>query len=115
MRDNPSQEHHPRSAWTETAWGPRLHCDPVQEYQMLAHELHESFPGIDVQQLDRMIAREMALYGGYSAETIQHAMRQASCALAAGHVCDVDRYIARTVAEAMQPDPTDDLAFGWGV
>jgi hypothetical protein len=88
--------------------------DPIQEYCVLAHELQECFPDADLQQLDGMIAREMALYGGHSADVIAQAMCAASLHLTGSHVGDPQAYVKRTVDEAMQQASTDATALGWG-
>jgi hypothetical protein len=87
--------------------------DPIQEYRMLAYELQECFPDAAPRQLDCMIAREMALYGGYSADMITRAMGVASLHLASGNVGDPQAYVERTVDEAMQQALTDDTVLGW--
>jgi hypothetical protein len=81
---------------------------------VLAHELRERFPDAEPQQLDCMIAREMAFYGGYSIAVITQAMLAASLHLAGGHVGEAQAYVERTVDEAMQQEPTDDMILGWG-
>jgi hypothetical protein len=88
--------------------------DQIQEYRVLAHELQECFPDVEPQQLDGMIAREMALYGGHSVDVIAQAMHAASLHLAGGNVGDPEAYVKRTVDEAMQQASTDDPALGWG-
>jgi hypothetical protein len=88
--------------------------DPIQEYRVLAHELQECFPDAEPRRLDGMIAREMALYGGYSADVIARAMGAASLHLASGNVDDPQAYVERTVDEAMQQASTDDTVLGWG-
>jgi len=87
--------------------------DPVQEYRVLAHELQECFPDAEPRQLDCMIAREMALYGGYSVDVIAQTMCAASLHLAGGNVGDSQAYVERTVDEAMQQASTDDMVLGW--
>jgi hypothetical protein len=87
--------------------------DPIQEYRVLAHELQECFPDAELQQLDGMIAREMALYGGHSADVIAQAMCAASLHLAGDNVGDPQAYVKRTVDEAMQQPSTDDTVLGW--
>src|SRR4030095_3389385 len=77
-------------------WGPMVGLDPIQEYRVLAHELQECFPDAEPLQLDCMIAREMALYGGYSANVITQAMGAASLHLAGGNVGDPQAYVERT-------------------
>lgn len=115
MSDNISQERYPVSAPAHEPWGPLLGLNPVQEYGVLAHELQECFPDVQPQHLDRMIAREMALYGGHSPAVIIQAMLEASLHLAGGHVGNAQDYVARTVDEAMQQEPTADAVLGWGV
>ena len=114
MHDNSFQKRDPLSPRADEPWGPGS-LDPVQEYRALAHELQASFPDMETRHLDRMVAWEMAMYGGYSVETIQQAMGEASLHLAAGHVSDVHHYVTRTVDEAMQQGPSDDGVLGWGV
>src|SRR5215510_326246 len=94
-------------------WGPMAGLDPIQEYRVLAHELQECFPDAEPQHLDCMIAREMALYGGYSVDVITRAMRAASLHLARGNVGDPQAYVDRTVDEAMQQASSDDTVLGW--
>jgi hypothetical protein len=60
-----------------------------------------------------MIAREMALYGGYRVAVIAQAMGAASLHLASGSVDDPQAYVERTVAEAMQQALSDDTVLGW--
>ena len=84
MDDNTSQERYP----VHEPWGPMDGLDPVQEYRVLAHALQESCPDAPPRHLDRMIARDMALYGGYSVAVITQAMSAASLHLAGGHVGD---------------------------
>ena len=115
MSDNPSQERSPVHAPAQEPWGPMVGLDPVQEYRALAHGLQECFPDATPRHLDRMIAREMALYGGHSVEVITQAMLEASLHLAGGHVSDAQDYVDRTVDEAIQQAPTDDTVLGWGV
>jgi hypothetical protein len=115
MHNNTSQEQYPVSARAHEPWGPLAGLSPVQEYGVLAHELQECFPGTPPQHLDRMIAREMALYGGYSPEVIIQTMLEASPYLADGHIGDARNYVERTVDEAMQPESTADTVLGWGV
>ena len=114
MSDNTSQEHDPVRAPAHEPWGPIVGLDPIQEYRVLAHELQESFPDAEPRHLDCMIAREMALYGGYSADVIAQAMLAASLHLAGSHVDDAQAYVERTVDEVMQQEPTDDTVLGWG-
>jgi hypothetical protein len=111
MSDNPSQKRYP----VDEPWGPIAGLDPVQEYRVLAHELREVFPDAEPRHLDRMIAREMALYGGYSVAVITQAMVQASLHLAGGNGDEAQDYVDRTVDEAMQQEPADDTVLGWGV
>jgi len=87
--------------------------DPVQEYRVRAHHLQECFPEAEPRQLDCMIAREMALYGGHSVDVIAQAMGAASLHLASGSIGDPQAYVERTVAEAMQQALTDDTVLGW--
>ena len=94
-------------------WGPMAGLDPIQEYRVLAHELQECFPDAEPRHLDCMIAREMALYGGYGANVITQAMGAASLYLAGGNVGDPQTYVERTVDEAMQRAWTDDTVLGW--
>ena len=94
-------------------WGPIVGLDPIQEYRVLAHELRECFPDAEPRQLDCMIAREMALYGGYSADVITQAIGAASLHLAGSNVGDPQAYVERTVDEAMQQALTDDTVLGW--
>ena len=94
-------------------WGPMIGLDPIQEYRMLAYELQECFPDAAPRQLDCMIAREMAFYGGYSVDVIAQAMCAASLHLAGGSVGDPQAYVDRTVDEAMQQASTDDTVLGW--
>jgi hypothetical protein len=94
-------------------WGPMVGLEPSQEYRVLAHELQECFPDAEPRQLDCMIAHEMALYGGHSADVIAQAMFAASLHLAGGNVGDPQTYVERTVDEAMQQASTDDTVLGW--
>jgi hypothetical protein len=94
-------------------WGPMVGLDPIQEYRVLAHELQECFPDAEPRQLDCMIAREMALYGGYSVDVVTQAMCAASLHLAGGNVGDPQAYVNRTVDEAMQQASSDDTVLGW--
>ena len=114
MSDNTSQEHDPVRQPAQEPWGPRVGLDPVQEYRALADELQESFPDAEPRHLDCMIAREMALYGGYSVAMITQAMLVASLHLASGHVDDPQDYVDHTVDAAMQQALTDDTILGWG-
>ena len=111
MSDRTSQERYP----VHEPWGPMRGLNPVQEYRVLAHELRESFPDAEPRHLDRMIAREMALYGGYSTEVIAQAMLEASLHLAGRHDSEARDYVERTVDKALQQAPTDALVLGWGV
>ena len=114
MCDISPPHHAPIQTPAGEAWRAR-EPDPVQEYRRLAHELQEACPHMEAQHLDRVIAREMALYGGYSVAVVQQAMLAASLQLAAGNVDDAHDYVARTVDEAMRQDPTDETVLGWGV
>ena len=114
MRDPASQEHASLQAPAHEPWGPLADLDPVQEYRVLARELQESFPDAKPQHLDCMIAREMALYGGYSAAVIIQAMLAASRYLTGGHMSDPQAYVEHTVAEALQQEPGAQTALGWG-
>ena len=111
MSNNRSQERYP----VHEPWGPMVGLNPAQEYSVLAHELQECFPDTEPRHLDRIIAQEMALYGGYSVAVITQAMLAASLHLAGGNVGDAQDYVDRTVGEAMQQDPSDDTVLGWGV
>ena len=113
MSDNTSQEHDPVCEPAHEPWGPIVGLDPIQEYRVLARELQECFPDAGPRQLDCMIAREMALYGGYSVDVIAQAMGAASLHLASGSVGDPQAYVERTVDEAMQQALTDDTVLGW--
>ena len=113
MRDLTCQAHDTSQMPAHEPWGPMVGLDPVQEYRVLAHELQECFPDANPRQLDCMIAREMALYGGYSVDVIAQAMAAASLHLASGSVGDPQAYVDRTVDEAMQQAWTDDAALGW--
>ena len=113
MSDPTLQARNPIQAPAHEPWGPMVGLDPVQEYRVLAHELQECFPDAESRQLDCMIAREMALYGGYSADVIAQAMGAASLHLAGGHVDNPQAYVERTVDEAMQQALTDDTVLGW--
>lgn len=114
MYDHPSLPCCPVPAPVSEAWGPLLDLDPVQEYRALAHELRECFPDAAPSHLDRLIVREMALYGGHSLEVITQAMCQASVQLAGGQVDDVQVYVARTIQEALHQAVNDETALGWG-
>jgi hypothetical protein len=94
-------------------WGPLPGRTPVEEYGLLADELQACYPEATAQQLDLLVAREMAGYGGHSVETITWAMSVASLALASGTVSNARDYVARTVAEAMQQEATDETVLGW--
>ena len=113
MSDPTFQARNTIQAPAREPWGPLAGLDPMQEYRVLAHELQECFPDAEPQQLDCMIAREMALYGGYSVDVIAQAMGAASLHLASGSVGDPQVYIDRTVDEAMQQALTDDMVLGW--
>lgn len=113
MRD-PSQDHAPLHAQAAEPWRPLDGLDPVEEYRSLAVELHECYPDADAQHLDLLIAREMAVYSGHSAETITQAMWEASLYLARGNVSNTQDYVDRTVDEAMQAEPTQESGLGWG-
>jgi len=115
MSDNSSQERYAVKAPAHEPWGPLSGLDPVQEYRALVHELQESFPDVEPRQLDCMVAREMALYGGHSVEVITQAMLAASLHLAGGKVGDAQDYVARTVHEATQQSASDNAVLGWGV
>jgi hypothetical protein len=114
MSDPAPQEHTSLQATAHEPWGPLADLDPVQEYRVLAQELQESFPDAPPQHLDRLIAREMALYGGYSATVITQAMLAASIYLTGGHFGDPQAYVEHTVAEALQQEPSAQTALGWG-
>jgi len=96
-------------------WASLDGLDPVEEYRRLACELQECYPDAEARHLDLLIAREMATYGGHSVETITWVMSVAGLALASGTVSNAQDYVARTVAEAMQQDATDETVLGWGV
>ena len=113
MRDPTCQARDTVQVPAHEPWGPMVGLDPVQEYRVLAHELQECFPDAEPQQLDRMIAREMAFYGGYSVDVIAQTMCAASLHLASGKVGDPQAYVERTVDEAMQQALTDDTVLGW--
>ena len=114
MSNPTSQARDPVLAPAHEPWGPIVGLDPVQEYRVLAHELQESFPDVEPRYLDCMIAREMALYGGYSVDVIAQAILAASLHLASGNVDDPQAYVERTVDEAMQQASSDDTVLGWG-
>jgi hypothetical protein len=113
MSDPTRQAHNPVQVPPHEPWGPMVGLDPVEEYRVLAHELQECFPDAEPRQLDCMIAREMAFYGGYSADVIAQAMGAASLHLAGGHVGDPQVYVERTVDKALQQALTDDTVLGW--
>jgi len=114
MHDHLSQEHSSTfvQAWEPT--GPRTNPDTVEEYRMLAQELKECYPDTEARHLDLLIAREMAVYDGYSVEAIIQAMLEASLALASGNVSNAQSYVDCLVDEALQEDPTQDTGLGWG-
>jgi hypothetical protein len=111
MSDHTSQERYPVCE----PWGPLEGLDPVQEYRLLADELQESFPDAPPQQLDCMIAQEMARYGGYSGPIIVQAMLEASLYLAHSLVGNTQDYVERTVDAAMRHHPTDSTTLAWGM
>ncbi len=113
MSDPTFQARNTMQAPGHEPWGPMVGLDPVQEYRVLTHELQECFPDAEPRQLDCMIAREMALYGGYSVDVIAQAMGAASLHLASGSVGDPQAYVERTVDEAMQQALTDETVLGW--
>src|SRR5438128_8721795 len=113
MSDPTFQARNTMQAPGHEPWGPMVGLDPVQEYRVLTHELQACFPDAEPRQLDCMIAREMALYGGYSVDVIAQAMLAASLHLAGSHVDDAQAYVERTVDEVMQQEPTDDTVLGW--
>ena len=113
MSDPTCQARNAAQAPALEPWGPIVGLDPIQEYRVLAHELQECFPDAGPRQLDCMIAREMALYGGYSVDVITQAMCAASLHLAGGNVGDPQAYVDRTVDEAMQQASSDDTVLGW--
>ena len=113
MSDPTCQARDTVQAPTHEPWGPLVGLDPIQEYRVLAHQLQECFPDAEPRQLDCMIAREMALYGGYSADVIAGAMRAASLHLTGGNVGDPQAYVERTMDEAMQQAWTDNTVLGW--
>lgn len=115
MHDHVSQERYPTPEPAHEPWGPLVGLNPVQEYRVLAQELQECFPDTEPRHLDRMIAKEMALYGGYSVAVITQAMLEARLHLAGSNIDEARDYVDRTVAEAMQEEATDDTALGWGV
>ena len=114
MSEPAFQEHFSPQSPDHEPWGPLADLDPLQEYQVLAQELQESFPEAKPQHLDCMIAREMAFYGGYSAAVITQAMLTASLYLAGANGDDHQAYIEHTVAEALQQEPGAQTALGWG-
>jgi hypothetical protein len=113
MNNNTFRQCSPVSEPASEPWGPLHGLDPRQEYGVLAHELQEAFPDAAPQHLDRMIAREMALYGGHSVEVITQAMLAASLHLAGGSIDDAQGYVKRTVDAALQQE-ADNTALGWG-
>ena len=113
MRDPTCQAHDPIPVPAHAPWGPMVGLNPIQEYRVLAHELQECFPDVAPQQLDGMIAREMALYGGHSVDVIVQAMCAASLHLAGGNVGDPQAYVQRTVDAAIQQVGTDATVLGW--
>lgn len=96
-------------------WGPLPGLDPVQEYRVLAHELQDIFPDTALRHLDRMIAREMALYGGYSVEVIAQAMLVASVHLADSMGENAPDYVSATMQAMLQQEGTDHPVLGWNV
>jgi hypothetical protein len=114
MSDHLSQEPDPVRELAHEPWGPRAGLNPIQEYRALAAELQEAFPDAEPRQLDCMIAREMALYGGYSVDVIVQALVAASLHLTGRHGDDPQDYVRRTVEEALQQARTDDTVLGWG-
>ena len=96
-------------------WGPLGGLNPVQEYHVLARELQECFPDAAPQHLDRMVAREMALYGGYSPEVITQAMLEASVHLADSPVEDAQDYVDATMRTVLQQEDTDHTVLGWSM
>ena len=114
MSDHLSQDPNRVRKLAHEPWGPRVGLDPIQEYRALAEELQEAFPDAEPQQLDGMIAREMALYGGHSVDVIAQALFAASLHLAGHHDDNAHDYVKRTVAEAMQQARADDTVLGWG-
>ena len=115
MSNNPPQERSPNHTPAHEPWGPLAGLDPVQEYRALALELQECYPDAEPRHLDRMIAREMALYGGHSLAVITEAMLQASLYLRGRRVGNAHDYVERTVGAAMQQEPTDNIILGWGI
>lgn len=114
MSDLTPQEHASPQLPAHGPWGPLADLDPVQEYQVLAQELQESFPDAQPQHLDCLIAREMAFYGGYNAAVITQAMLAASPYLASTNVDNHQAYVEHTVDEALQQQPSAQTALGWG-
>ena len=113
MSDPTCRAHDAVQAPAHEPWGPLVGLDPIQEYRVLAHQLQECFPDAEARHLDCMIAREMALYGGYGADVITQAMGVASLHLARGSIGDPQAYVERTVVEAMQQALSDDAVLGW--
>jgi hypothetical protein len=113
MHDRPFQEHTPSPAqgWASSASGGKP--DPVQEYHALACELQADDLETSPHQLDKQIAWIMAHYDGYSPAAIAQAMREASVHLA-HYGGDAQAYVERTIDEAMQEDPYEGTALGWG-
>ena len=113
MHDYPFQEHAPMLAqgWASSGSGGKP--DPVQEYHALARELQADDLETSAHQRDKQIAWIMAHYGGYSPAAIAQAMREASVHLA-HYGGDPQAYVERTIAKAMQEDPYEDTALGWG-
>jgi hypothetical protein len=99
----------------QAPWGPLAGLAPVQEYRVLAHELQECFPGAEPRHLDRIIAREMALYGGHGVAVIAQAMLEASLHLSGSSGDNAQAYVERAMNAAMQPGAAGDTALGWGV
>jgi DNA primase RepB-like protein len=114
MSDPTCQAHDTVQVPAHEPWGPMDGLDPIQEYRVLGHELRECFPDAEPQRLDGMIAREMAIYGGYSADVIAQAMCAASLHLAGDNAGDPQTYVERTMDEAMQQASSDDTVLGWG-
>jgi DNA primase RepB-like protein len=113
MSDPTSQARDAVQVPVHEPWGPMVGLDPIQEYRVLVQELQECFPDAGPHQLDYMITREMARYGGHSADVITQAMNAASLHLAGGNVGDPHAYVERTVNEAMRQVLTDDTMLGW--
>ena len=110
MSDTAPQARYP----VHEPFGPLAGLTPVQEYRVLAHELRECFPDAEPQHLDRMVAKEMALYGGHSVAVITQAMLEASLHLTASSDRNAQDYVERTVGAALQ-EPVDDTVLGWGM